>query len=140
MIVICFMIAVTLSCIVFLPLIEYQRHFWMISVVTFIIGDSITTGLLGRHGLEEQEMGYTRRICGAEPTMLCAFVTRVIAFIVVGIFYVAVAGYGIGVEYRPIAISILALPVVLAAGGFAATMLNGYGILLARWTGDISID
>jgi len=127
-----FMVAVTLPSVVFLPLVEFQQHFWIASVATFVVGDSVTTGLLGRHGLEEQEVGYTRRVCGAEPTMICAFVTRVIAFAVVGTLYIAVAGYGIGVQYQVVAISTLTLPVILASGGLAATVLNGYGIVRAR--------
>lgn len=127
-----FMIAVTLPSVILFPLVELQRSFWFASVVTFVIGDSVTTGLLGRHGLKEQEVGYTRRVCGAEPTMVCAFVTRVIAFAVIGALYVAVAEYGIGVEYQMVAISTLTLPVILASGGFAATVLNGYAIFRAR--------
>jgi hypothetical protein len=130
------MIAITLSSVVFLPLVELQRHFWIASVATFVVGDSVTTGLLGRYGLEEQEVGYTRRVCGAEPTMVCAFVTRVIAFAVMGALYVAVAEYGIGVQYKVVAISTLTLPVILASGGLAATVLNGYGIVRARQVPD----
>lgn len=131
-----FMITVTLPSVVFFPLIELQGYFWVASIVTFVVGDSVTTGLLGRYGLEEQEVGYTRRVCGAEPTMVCAFITRVIAFAVVGAFYVAVAEYGIGVQYRVVAISTLTLPVILASGGLAATVLNGYGIVRARRASD----
>jgi len=131
-----FMLVVTLPSVVFLPLVEFQRYFWIASVVTFVVGDSITTGLLGRHGLEEQEVGYTRRVCGAEPTMVCAFLTRIIAFAAVGSLYVAVAEYGIGVQYKVVAISTLTLPLILASGGLAATMLNSYGIIRARRTFD----
>lgn len=135
-----FMVAVTLSSVVFLPLVRLQQYFWAASVVTFVVGDSVTTGLLGKHGLEEQEVGYTRRVCGAEPTMVCAFVTRVIAFAVVGGLYVAVAEYGIGVQYQVVAISTLTLPVILSSGGFAATVLNGYGIVHARRSAGFSED
>jgi hypothetical protein len=66
------MMATTLFAILFLPLAEFQLYFWGAAVVTFFIGDSITTGLLGTYNLEEQEIGYTRWACGAEPTMFCS--------------------------------------------------------------------
>jgi hypothetical protein len=68
--------------------------------------------------------------------MVCAFFTRVIAFAVVGSLYVAVTKYGIGIQYQPVAISVLTLPVILASGGLAATVVNSYGIIRLGGTSD----
>lgn len=126
-----FMVVVTLPAVVFLPLVEFQRHFWMATIITLVIGDSVTTGLLGKYGLEEQEVGFTRWACGAEPSMVCSFVTRGIIFIVALAVYTAIVWTEVGLQFQPIAVAVLTLPLILAVGGFAATVLNGYGIIRA---------
>lgn len=113
------------------PVVEWQAYFWTASVVTFVIGDSVTTALLGRFGLEEAEGGYTHWACGAEPTAMCSFVTRLIAFGVIGSIYLAVVHTGFGLGYRYFAVAVLATPLVLSLGGLAATVLNGTEIARA---------
>lgn len=127
-----FMIVATLFAIRFLPLVELQLYFWGAAVVTVFIGDSITTGLLGKYNLEEQEVGYTRWACGAEPTMFCSFLTRGIALAVAGALYAGIVHSGFGLQFQIVAVSVLTLPIILAAGGFAATVINSYGILRSK--------
>lgn len=124
-----FMTVSTMFAVLFLPLAELQLYFWGAAVVTFFIGDSITTGLLGKFDLEEQEIGYTRWACGAEPTMFCSFLTRGIALLVAGSLYVGIVQSGFGLQFQVVVVSVLALPIILAAGGFAATVINSYSIL-----------
>lgn len=99
--------------------------------MTLVIGDSVTTGLLGKYGLEEQEVGFTRWACGATPNMVCSFVTRGLIFVSAFAIYITIVWTEVGLKFQPVAIAVLALPVVLAVGGFAATMLNGYAIIYA---------
>jgi hypothetical protein len=124
-----FMTGVTLFAVIFLPLAELQLYFWGAAVVTFFIGDSITTGLLGKYNLEEQEIGYTRWACGAEPTMFCSFLTRGIALLVAGALYIGIVQSGFGLQFQIVVVSVLTLPIILAAGGLAATVINSYSIL-----------
>lgn len=131
-----FMLVVTIPSVVLLPLVEFQPYFWAGAIITFLIGDSITTALLGRFGLEEQEQGYTRWACGAEPSFVCSFGTRGIAFSVVGVLYLVVVRYGLGTQFNFIVLAALSLPLILAAGGIAATVLNTWGIVRAAQRGD----
>lgn len=126
-----FMFVVTVPLMVLSPVVEWQKYFWAAAVVTFVIGDSVTTALLGRFGLEEMERGYTRWACGAEPTIACAFSTRVIAFGVIGSLYLGVVQTGFGLGNKYFAIAVVATPIVLSLGGLAATVLNGTAIALA---------
>ena len=123
-----FMAASTLISIVFLPIVELQMVFWGLAVGTVFIGDSLTTGLLGKFDLEEQEIGYTRWACGAEPTMYCSFLTRGIVLALAGALYVAIVRTGFGLQFTVMAVSVLSLPIILATGGFAATVINSYSI------------
>jgi hypothetical protein len=126
-----FMIAVSLPAMILLPIVELQRPLWLGAILTFLIGDSVTTSLLGEYGLEESEGGYTRWACGAEPSVACSFGTRLLAFVALAGVYILTIRSGIGAQFEPIAIATLALPLVLAVGGFAATVLNSYAILCA---------
>lgn len=130
-----FMVVVTLPAVVVFPLVEFQRHFWMATVVTLVLGDSVTTGLLGKYGLEEQEVGFTRWACGAEPSMVCSFVTRGIIFVVAFGVYTAIVWTEVGLQFHLVAVSVLTLPLILAVGGLAATVLNGYAIISAARRG-----
>lgn len=125
------MFAGTVLVMSLVPVVEWQAYFWTASVVTFVIGDSVTTALLGRFGLEEMEGGYTRWACGAEPTTTCSFGTRLAAFGIIGMMYLAVIQSGFGLGNRYFAIAVLATPLVLSLGGLAATILNGTAIALA---------
>jgi len=127
-----FMTASTLMAVIFLPVVELQRFFWGAAVVTVFIGDSVTTSLLGRYDLEEQEIGYTRWACGAEPTIFCSFLTRGIILAVAGALYAGIVRFGFGLQFQVVAISVLTLPIILAAGGFAATVINSYSIFRSR--------
>lgn len=117
-----------------LPIAELQGLFWGLTVVGFLIGDTITTGYLGNFGLEEQENGYTRWICGAEPTLFCAATTRIIAFVVVFGLYSLVIRYSILLQYQLMKIAVLMTPVVFGLMGIGATVLNSY----AMWKVSIS--
>jgi hypothetical protein len=130
MIAVGFMIVVTLPVVIFLPIYELQAFFWATAFVTLLIGDSVTTSLFKRYGLQEAN-GPVRWICGAQPGIVCIFSTRAMVLIVAGTLYLAVIQFRIGLTNSAVAITVLSIPVVLATGGFAATILNSYGIYLA---------
>lgn len=117
-----------------LPIAELQGFFWGLTVVGFLIGDTITTGYLANFGLEEQENGYTRWICGADPTLFCAATTRIIAFGVVFGLYSLVIRYSILLQYQLMEMAVLMTPVVFGLMGIGATVLNSY----AMWKVSIS--
>jgi hypothetical protein len=48
-----FMIAVSLPAMILLPIVELQRPLWLGAILTFLIGDSVTTSLLGEYGLKK---------------------------------------------------------------------------------------
>lgn len=121
----------TVVIIVALPVAELQEFFWGVTVVGFLIGDSITTGYLGKFGLEEQERGYTRWVCGAEPTLVCATVTRLFAFIIIFTLYVLVIRYRLLWEYTIVQLTVLLIPVIFGLMGVGATLINTYGIWMA---------
>lgn len=115
-----------------LPVAELQPFFWAIAVGGFLIGDSVTTGYLGEFGLQEQDRGYTRWACGAEPTLRCAFITRLLAFgAVFGVYYVGIS-YPPVWEYTLARLSVLMLPVIFGLMGVGATVANVYGMWRAR--------
>jgi len=122
-----FMIVGTLSTVILLPLTRLQGFFWAAAFVMFLIGDSVTTSKFSKYGLEEAN-GPIRWICGPQPDILCTVSTRGLVLIVVGLAYLAVFRLGIGAEYHFIIVTALSLPVVLATGGFAATVVNSYAI------------
>lgn len=69
--------------IILLPLHDHQMSLWQIAIVTTLFGDSATTALIGRFGMEEQH-GYTRKVCGAQPSLLCSVLTRGLILVVAG--------------------------------------------------------
>lgn len=110
-----------------LPVAELQTFFWAILAIGFI-GDSITTGYFSKFGLEEQERGYTRWVCGAEPTLICATGTRALAFgIIFGL-------YSFAIKYKPlweinyVRMAVLLLPIVFGLMAIGATAINGYAM------------
>lgn len=111
-----------------LPIAELQGLFWGLTIAGFLIGDSVTTGYLSNFELEEQENGYTRWICGAEPTLLCAATTRLIAFGTVFGLYSLVIRYSLLLEYQLIEVAVLMTPVVFGLMGIGATALNSYAM------------
>jgi len=112
----------------FLPFVKLQRYFWMASIITFLFGDSITTGLLQKYDLEEGGP-VTRRICGAKPSMGCSFLTRGLIFIVLIGVYIVLLRLSVMLQYPELHWVAFSLPVMLASGGFFATIYNSHGIL-----------
>lgn len=114
-----------------LPIAELQTFFWGVLVAGFL-GDTVTTGYLGRFGLEEQERGYTRWACGAEPTLVCAAGTRVILLGAILLPYLSVVRYGFLRECHFIHLTALLIPIVIGLMAVGATLANTYGILRAN--------
>lgn len=110
-----------------LPIAELQILFWGVLVVG-LLGDSITTGYLSRFELEEQDTGYTRWACGAEPTLLCAGGTRAILFAAILIPYLLIFRYGILQEYHIVQQTGLLAPLVLGLMAVGATLINSYAM------------
>ncbi len=129
-----FICVVVFPSILYLPLNQYQNELWFACVLTFFIGDSITTSLLSKFGLEEREKGYTRAICGAEPSWRCSFATRALALIGLFSAHWLILRYEIGLWFEPVASGIFSLPLILAVGGLGATCLNSYAIYRS-WRG-----
>ena len=107
-----------------LSLADMQTELWLVTILTVLVGDSGTTALLAKRGIEGGDLGYTRWICGELSSVGCAFMSRaIILFIVGGIYFglLSIGGWG-----RPEFIfeTILYIPVILAAGGLAATLIN----------------
>jgi len=110
-----------------LPVAEFQTFFWGILAIGFI-GDSITTGYLSKFGLEEQEKGYTRWFCGAEPTLICSTGTRALAFGVIFGIYSSIIKYEFFWEINYIRISVLMTPIVFGLMAIGATAINSYAM------------
>ncbi|WP_152418747.1 MULTISPECIES: hypothetical protein [Halorubrum] len=110
-----------------LPIAQLQIHFWVVLVVGFL-GDTITTGYLGKFDLEEQNRGYTRWACGSEPTLTCAAGTRVILLGAILLPYLSVVRYGFLQEYYPVYLTALLTPIVIGLMAAGATLANTYGI------------
>lgn len=106
-----------------LPVAEFQTVFWAILAIGFI-GDSITTGYLSKFGLEEQEKGYTRWFCGAEPTLVCATGTRVLAFGIIFGLYSLIIKYEFLWEINYIRMLVLMTPIVFGLMAIGATAVN----------------
>jgi len=129
------MVGATLLGIVYLPLAELQVFLWSAAFITFLIGDTITTGLLGDYGLEEQQVGYTRWLCGSEPTMRCALFTRLLVLVIALIGQITVLWTGFGIDYGGMAAVVLVLPLLLASGGVTATVINAHAIFNSERVG-----
>ncbi|QKY17736.1 hypothetical protein [Halorubrum sp. CBA1229] len=110
-----------------LPIAELQILFWGILGIG-LLGDSITTGCLGKFDLNEQERGYTRWACGAEPTLLCAGGTRVLLFVAILIPYLLIFRYGLFREYYIIQLTGLLTPVAFGLMAVGATLVNSYAM------------
>ena len=110
-----------------LPIAELQTVFWAILAIG-LLGDSITTGYLSKFDLKEQDRGYTRWACGAEPTLLCAAVTRAVLFVAILIPYLLIFSYGLFREYYIIELTGLLIPVVLGLMAVGATFINSYAM------------
>jgi hypothetical protein len=108
-----------------LPIAELQTLFWVISAIGFI-GDSITTGYFSKFGLEEQERGFTRWACGAEPTLFCAAGTRVLIFGIIFGLYSLTIRYIIVWQINYIRRAILMIPIVFGLMSVGATAINSY--------------
>jgi hypothetical protein len=101
--------------------------FWAILAIGFL-GDSITTGYFNKFGLEEQERGYTRWFCGAEPTLICATGTRVLAFGIIFGLYSLIIRYDSLWEINYIRMSVLMTPIVFGLMAIGATAINSYAM------------
>jgi len=110
-----------------LPVAELQTFFWAVLSIGFL-GDSITTGYFSKFGLEEQERGYTRWFCGAEPTVICATGTRVLAFGIVFGLYSLVIKYDSLWEINYIRMAVLVTPIVFGLMLMGATVINSYAM------------
>ncbi|MYL68114.1 hypothetical protein [Halorubrum distributum] len=110
-----------------LPISELQILFWSILGVG-LLGDSITTGYLSTFGLNEQDRGYTRWACGAEPTLLCAGGTRVVLFVAILIPYLLIFSYGPLQKYYIIQLTGLLTPIALGLMAVGATLVNSYAM------------
>ena len=110
-----------------LPIAEVQTLFWAILTIGFL-GDSITTGYFSKFGLKEQEGGYTRWFCGAEPTLICAIGTRAFAFGIIFGLYSLVTGYSSLREIEYIQILALMTPIVFGLMSIGATAMNSYAM------------
>ena len=110
-----------------LPVAELQTFFWAILAIGFL-GDSITTGYFNKFGLEEQERGYTRWFCGAEPTLICATGTRVLAFGIIFGLYSLVIKYDLFWEINYIRMAVLMTPIVFGLMAIGATAINSYAM------------
>lgn len=120
----------------YLRVATLQPAFWMFAIIG-LGGDSFTTGLLGKCGLEEQQMGWTRKVCGAHPSMICSFITRLGIFVFFFGLYYAIRSFELW-NFHPYFFAIIYLPVALAAAGIGATTINGVSILLGKIRGDCS--
>lgn len=110
-----------------LPVAELQTFFWAILAIGFL-GDSITTGYFSKFGLEEQDRGYTRWFCGAEPTLICATGTRVLAFGIIFGLYSLVIKYDLLWEINYIRMAVLMTPIVFGLMAIGATAINSYAM------------
>lgn len=110
-----------------LPISELQTLFWGILGIG-LLGDSITTGYLSKFDLNEQDRGYVRWACGAEPTLLCAGATRVVVFVAILIPYLLIFSYGLLREYYIIELTGLLTPVVFGLMAVGATLVNSYAM------------
>lgn len=113
----------------FVPYGQYQLHIWLFACVAFVIGDSITTGLLGMHDLPEGQP-LTLWICGIHPTFRCAFASRVGIFIAVFLIYLS--STHLISSFPFIKSTVYLFPVVLSAMGIIAAFLNIYAVILVR--------
>ena len=64
----------TLVAIFWVPLSECSIFLWALSII-LIGGDSVTTSLFPLFD-EEEQSGYTRYLCGAQPSLRCMLFTR----------------------------------------------------------------
>jgi len=121
-------IAVIYPVFLYTPYWQYQPQLWGLVAVTYVVGDSITTGLLGKYELPEGG-ALTRRICGIHPTFRCAAATRVVFFSGVFVFYLSLRQF---VDWVFLARVVHLIPVVMSALAGAAVIINTHGILLAQ--------
>lgn len=107
-----------------------QREFWLVCAMALVGGDSLTTGLLGRYGLQEGP-GFTRWACGVEPSLRCAFVTRVAVFAALFLTYRLLRSAG----WPSLRSAATIVPVVFGIAAVVATGLNGVG-MYRSWRGN----
>lgn len=115
-------VVVSFSIIILAPIDQLQTEFWLLFAVTFVAGDSITTGLLGKYGLKEGGQ-YTKRVCGEEPSLTCATTTRILAFIgLIGTYFVVPH-----IIHYPLLV--YSMPVVFGIASVVGVILNSVGII-----------
>lgn len=121
--------SLSLVAMVTLDIANLQSQFWALCAVALLGGDTVTTALLGRYGLEEGP-GFTRWACGTTPTLRCAFVTRLAIFGTLVVMY-----RGLTTGPWPLQTGSAVIPVVFGIAGVVATCLNTVGILRAARVG-----
>ena len=112
--------------LVFVPIGEYAVWLWGFAF-TGIVGDTVTTSLFSRYGLEEQP-GFVRRVCGPQPSLKCMAATRVPVLIGAGSFYLIWKSSVGPVQSGSYTIPPEGIPLLLAIiGGFAIVWnVTGY--------------
>lgn len=124
-----FTVITTLTIYYFLPYEQYQVHIWIFALVAYVIGDSITTGLLGKHNLPEGQR-LTHWLCGIHPTFQCAFASRVGIFIIIFGIYLFLNHL---IPLMPlIKRTVYLIPVAISTMGVIAAFLNTHAVLLVR--------
>ena len=134
-IVIEFLVFVTVVALVstrVLSLSAMQAELWLVTILTVLLGDAGTTAYLSNYGIEGGDLGYTHWVCGDTPSARCVFGSRAIILFLVGGLYVLLITLGGWRGTEVLFETILYIPVILAAGGLAATLINVQALLLHR--------
>ena len=119
--------ALTLIVIVWVPLSEYWLFIWVLSI-TLVGGDAVTTSLFGYFD-EEEQSGYTRNLCGAQPSLRCMVFTRLPIVSTAVLLYFAWVKSGSIVHFRSVTLPPESIPLMLSIAGGYAVVWNVYGFI-----------
>lgn len=113
----------TLVAMIWLPLSEHTFLLWWFAVTATAIGDVGTTSLFGRFEVEEQQ-GYTRMVCGPQPSFRCMALTRIPIFFGAGLLYFIWSETGVVVSYKGGELGAELIPLMLTVAGVFAFVWN----------------
>lgn len=117
------------------PIEDRQRQLWKIAFLIFVIGDGLTTGMINRYDSLTEAGPATERICGSDPSFLCAFGSRLLFFFALLVVsrVLLLSGHKSGLF--GIILTGWLVPVVLIIVGVMVVLWNLYGIVMAEIQG-----
>ena len=117
----------TLMAIIWVPLSEYWLFIWILSII-LIGGDAVTTSLFPYFD-EEEQPGYTRDLCGAQPSLHCMIFTRLPIVSTAVLMYFAWVKSGFIAHFGSVTLPPELIPLTLSIGGGYAVVWNVYGFI-----------